>query len=141
MATTNWVMDDVDITVVPGGLDDGAFTAGTPVTFLADKVSFNREVSTADHSAGQALVAQHRTTKVDWTIDVELKVDSGGAVLDALAAATNQLIGIACTGGSGTGLIVSGNGLLVGPNIEPGAPSMLKFQVKAYGTDLTISTP
>lgn len=139
--TTNWVMDSVQVSVVPGGLDDGAFNAGTEVDFGADTVSISRTVNTEDHSTGQDLVESHRTTKVTWQIDVETKLDSGGALLDALLPSTNQLIGVAVTGGTGTGITISGNGILTDLTINPGAPSTIKFSVKPYGTDLTISTP
>lgn len=147
MPTFNLVLDGATFSVqgTTGG-DDGAALrtlSGTAVTFKVDRcrVRYNRQ--TSDHSTGQDAIPLNRTTKIDWQIDVETKLDrpvGSGAKsqpLNTIVGTTGVIVKFVATTPAGG---VEGFGLVQTVEWTHDSPGTLSFTLVPYGSDLTVTT-
>lgn len=133
MPTVNFLLDCA-CTLTPGGADDGTYNAGSPVSFKADKVSWKRTRTVADHSTGQDKVEQNRLKKIGWVVTVETKLYSS-SLLAALAG--NELASLVVTAPTGFGLTATG--VISNDGGDYDSPSTLTFELSCYGTDLAFA--
>lgn len=147
MPTFNLVLDGATFSVqgTTGG-DDGSVArtlSGSAVTFKVDRcrVRYNRQ--TADHSTGQDAIPLSRTTKIDWQIDVETKLDRPVGVgnksqpLATILGTTGVVVKFVATTPAGG---VEGFGLVQTIEWTHDSPGTLSFTLVPYGADLTVTT-
>lgn len=77
-------MADCRFDFVPGGADDGAYTATTPTVddLFIDLATFVKRTGTMDTSAAMEEQEHHRKTGSDFDVTFELPLDCGGMLRD-----------------------------------------------------------
>ena len=84
MANTPVLLADCKFDIIPGGADDGAYTAGIPTVedFLIDLATFVRRNELMDISEGQDEQEHYRKTKNDFEVTFETTLDCGSLLRD-----------------------------------------------------------
>lgn len=130
------------------GPDQGAWPASAPVgsvalTLDADDVSIDPGDNFADFASSQTGVARNRVIKANWEVTVSMKMEvqsrllglynTNGPLVEFVGTAQNLI------DSPSNDLVITGKGIMSGPRMKPGDPSMIEFTVKSYGQPLVVT--
>jgi hypothetical protein len=125
---TNLLLD-CTCSFVPGGADDGEFTAGTPISFKADEIEVNETIDVVPHETAQDAVEMNRKRKQTWTATVRTKLYSSALLAAVMGNDLGRVVVTAQTGRS-----VTFTGVITARPATLGIPSTLEFTLSSYGT-------
>ena len=139
------ILHDLDFIFTPGGADDGAFTAGTPITVRMDTVTVNQANQLVNVSTAQDLTPINRVSQIDWTITCQTKLARTAGDLKTFEniVVANLLIGFQAmerAGASGQFLLPRGDGIVESVDINySGDAATITVVIKPYGTPLIMT--
>ena len=117
----------------------GGETFGGAVSFLADRITVQENINSADHSTSQDRVENHRLTKVGWEMTVETKLypQTPPTTFTLLSSLRGNDLGFLTVTSTGAGY--SGPGLIIGLEVDYAGPSTLKFTLRSHGQALSVT--